>query len=77
MTKRDKDVLEFIKGFMLEYGTTPTIREIGDGVGMYSTSSVHKHIQNLVKLGEVIPIKDRTFKYKVKGMRYVEDDNAL
>ena len=71
MTKRDKEILEFIKGFMLENGTTPTIREIGDGVGLYSTSSVYSHMQKLIKLGEIIPLKSRSFRYRVKGMRYI------
>lgn len=71
MTKRDKDILVFIKNYMVEYGITPTIREIGQGVGLYSTSSVHKHLQKLAKEGEITPVK--SYRYTVKGMRYVED----
>ena len=75
MTKRDKEILEYIKRFMLNKGTTPTIREIGEGVGLYSTSSVYNHIQKLIGMGEIIPVKDKSFRYTVKGMRYVEDEN--
>ena len=75
MTKRDGEILAFIKTFMKEHGTTPTIREIGNGVGLYSTSSVYNHVQKLIRLGEIIPLKDKSFRYRVRGMRYIEDEN--
>lgn len=74
LTKRDKEILECIKRYMKEHGTTPTIREIGEGVGLYSTSSVHIHFQKLVMSGYITPAADKSYRYTVKGMRYVEDD---
>ena len=73
MTKRDEEVLRFIKSYMIENGTVPTIREIGKGMGLYSTSSVYTHLQKLIKEGEIIPISDRSYRYKVKGMRYTDE----
>lgn len=73
ITKRDLEILSFIKNYMLKNGTTPTIRDIGDGVGLYSTSSVYKHFQRLVSYGYIYPVSDKTFRYSVKGMRYIED----
>ena len=73
MTKRDQDILAFIKNYMKENGTTPTIREIGDGVGLYGTSSVHVHFQRLVGLGY---IEQNNHRYTVKGMKYVEVDGS-
>ena len=43
--KRDEDILKFIKSYMVENGYAPTIREIGDAIGMKSPSSVHKHFE--------------------------------
>lgn len=74
MTKRDKDILDFIKDYMVKNGTVPSIREIGEGVCLYSTTSVYKHMQNLVRLGEIIPVKTKSYRYIVKGMRYVRED---
>ncbi len=76
MTKRDKDVLDYIKSYMLEHGTVPTIREICEGVNLYSTASVYKHMQNLVRLGEIVMIKEKGYRYTVKGMKYVSEVDA-
>ena len=76
LTKRDKETLDYIKVYMKENGVTPTIREIGQGLGLYSTSSVHNHILKLINLGYMERINDGTFRYKVKGMRYVEDGDT-
>ena len=76
-TKRDQETLDFIKNYMKANGTTPTIREVGEGLGLYSTSSVHSHFKRLMMHGDLLPIKDKSFRYKVKGMRYVEDDSRV
>ena len=68
---RDKAILEFIKRFMLENGFTPTMREICEGVGMSSTSSVFMHFERLVELGYIIK---RDKRYTLRGMKYVEWD---
>ena len=44
-------VMVFIADFIDENGYTPTIREITDGLGYGSTSTVHAHIQRLIALG--------------------------
>lgn len=68
----DSDVLEYIKTFMKENGYTPSIREIGKGMGLKSTSSVYAHFAKLVAKGEIIQDK-RYQRYKVKGMKYVSE----
>ena len=57
ITKRQREILRYIKDFMLAHGTTPSIREIGEGVGLYSTSTVHAHFQRLVNCGYIEPIE--------------------
>ena len=69
--KRDEDILKFIKSYMVENGYAPTIREIGDAIGMRSPSSVHKHFEKLVAKGEIIQHPDGK-RYRVKGMRFTE-----
>ena len=40
-------IYNFIVSFMTEKGYSPSIREIGDTVGLSSTSSVFNHLMNL------------------------------
>lgn len=75
ITKRDKEVLEFIKNYMMKNGMTPTIREIGDGIGLSGTSTVHRHFRNLVDAGLITQIpNEKSYRYAVKGMKYVCED---
>lgn len=68
----DSDVLEYIKMFMMINGYTPSIREIGRGMGLKSTSSVYAHFARLVAKGEII--QDKAYqRYRVKGMKYVSE----
>ena len=67
-TKED-DVLKFIKDFMLKNGYTPTIREIGFGVGLKSTSSVQHYFDKLVSRGDIV---QHGRSYAVRGIEYVD-----
>jgi len=71
LTKRDQDILDFIKKYMKKNGTVPSIREIGEGVGLYSSASVYSHFNKLNDLGYITKYGKR---YTVKGMKYVEVD---
>ena len=44
-------ILAFIQGFIRENGYSPSVREIGDGVGLKSTSSVHYQLAQLQRAG--------------------------
>ena len=70
MTKRNQEILNYIKEYMKNNGVTPTIREIGEGVGLYSTSTVQSHMDRLKIEGEIIPVGST--RYRVKGMEYVD-----
>ena len=51
MSKREQDVLDFIRSYRNEYGQSPSIREIGAGIGLHSTSSIQKYIRSLTEQG--------------------------
>ena len=53
LTKRQSDVLKFIKKYTAEHGYPPTIREICEGVHLSSPATVFVHIKNLEKAGYV------------------------
>ena len=51
MTPRQQRILEFIRRTVRERGYPPTVREIGEAVGLTSSSSVHAQIANLQRKG--------------------------
>ena len=51
ITKRQRQVYDFIADFVQRNNYTPSFQEIGDGLGLSSLATVHKHISNLEKKG--------------------------
>jgi repressor LexA len=51
LTKRQQEIIDFIKHHGAKYGYPPTVREIGKAVGLASSSTVHAHLANLEKYG--------------------------
>lgn len=52
-SRRQRDILAFIRDFQQKRGFPPSIREIGEGVGLSSSSTVHSHLQQLSRKGYV------------------------
>jgi len=51
LTSRQRKVLEVIRDAVERRGYPPSVREIGDAVGLTSTSSVHHQLESLQKKG--------------------------
>ena len=51
ITRRQRQVLDFITSFIRENGYSPSFEEIGQGLGLSSLATVHKHISNLDQKG--------------------------
>jgi repressor LexA len=51
ITKRQRQVYDFLQTFMQTHGYSPSFEEIGEGLGLSSLATVHKHITNLEKKG--------------------------
>jgi repressor LexA len=51
LTKRQKEIFDFIRNYASKTGYPPTVREIGKAVGLHSSSTVHAHLANLEKIG--------------------------
>ncbi len=51
ITKRQRQVYDFIADFVQKNQYSPSFEEIGDGLGLSSLATVHKHISNLEKKG--------------------------
>jgi len=59
LTARQKKVLRAIESFILEYGYSPTIRQLGELLGIASPSAVFKHILSLEKKGYLKRVKGK------------------
>jgi repressor LexA len=51
ITKRQRQVYDFIHDFVQKNGYSPSFEEIGGGLGLSSLATVHKHVTNLEKKG--------------------------
>ena len=51
LTPRQREVLEIIERHMREHGYPPSVREIGEAVGLTSPSTVHAHLNALQRHG--------------------------
>ncbi len=51
LTRRQKQVLDFLVGFINRRGYSPSFEEIGESLGLSSLATVHKHMQSLEKKG--------------------------
>jgi repressor LexA len=51
LTKRQQEIVDFIKKYSAKYGYPPTVRDIGKAIGLTSSSTVHAHLANLEKVG--------------------------
>jgi len=51
ITRRQKEVLEFVSGFVQRNGYSPSFEEIARGLDLRSLATVHKHITNLQRKG--------------------------
>ena len=70
LTKRQKEIFDFIRRYAAKTGYPPTVREIGKAVGLHSSSTVHAHLANLEnKLRERLGTKVH--------LRYAQGKGAL
>jgi len=53
ISKKQMEILEYIKSELLRIGYPPAVREICEAVNLRSTSSVHAHLESLEKNGYI------------------------
>src|SRR5438552_4553015 len=51
LTERQRQILDFLMKYVDSHGYPPTVREIGEAVGLASPSTVHAHLANLERAG--------------------------
>ena len=72
ISKKQSEILEYIKNEILNRGFPPSVREICEAVNLKSTSSVHSHLQTLEKSGYIR--RDPT---KPRAIEIVDDNFNL
>lgn len=77
LTKRQREIFDFIGKYADKTGYPPTVREIGKAVGLHSSSTVHVHLANLEKAGVLRrdPTKPRAIEVLVNKAK--EAGNAV
>ncbi|MBS7020529.1 MAG: transcriptional repressor LexA [Firmicutes bacterium] len=53
LTKRQNEILDYIKSYIVKYGYPPTVREIGKALGVSSPATIHAHLANLEEKGVI------------------------
>jgi repressor LexA len=86
LTKRQQEILDFIRKYSAKYGYPPTVRDIGKAVGLASSSTVHAHLANLEKIGllrrdpskpRAIELLDRAVGSAVESVRGIVRSEGL
>jgi len=74
-TERQRRILEVIREFTAEVGYPPSVREIGERVGLSSSSTIHSHLKTLERRGFISrdPTKPRALRSEPSSMPRVPD----
>jgi repressor LexA len=51
LTRRQREIYDFVREFIEEQGYSPSLEEIGARFGLSSVATVHKHVQHLTEKG--------------------------
>ena len=79
LTKRQSEVLDFIKNFIVSHGYPPTIREIGTALGLSSPATTYTHLSQLEKKGYIkkLDSKNRTIELLVDNEYDNKNENVV
>jgi repressor LexA len=79
LTKRQQEIWEFLVRYVDSHGYPPTVREIGEQVGLASPSTVHAHLANLERAGLIKrdPTKPRALELTGRTAREPEAVSSI
>ncbi len=72
LTARQREILELISSTVASRGYPPSVREIGDAVGLSSPSTVHSHLSTLSNQGFI-----RRDPSKPRAIEVIQPDGAI
>lgn len=76
---RHKKILNYMYDYTKEKGFPPTVREIGEYIGLSSSSSIHAHLKQLEKKGYLYkdPSKNRAIEITKAGREFAEIQDKM
>lgn len=79
LTRRQEDVLKFVKEFLVSHGYPPTVREIGKALDISSPATIHAHLNNLANKGFIRKndSKNRALELLVENEFAKENDQVI
>ena len=79
ISKKQSEILEYIKECILKKGYPPAVREICEAVHLKSTSSVHSHLETLEKNGYIRrdPTKPRAIEIMDDSFNYLRTETEI
>ncbi|MEG0826371.1 MAG: transcriptional repressor LexA [Bacilli bacterium] len=79
LTKRQDDVLDYVKGYIASHGYPPTVREIGKAIGVNSPATVQAHLECLSEKGFIRKegAKNRTIEVLVNNEYLSKGDDVV
>ena len=79
LTRRQNDVLNYIKEYIVSHGYPPTVREIGIALDISSPATIHAHLNNLAKKGVIKKedSKNRAIELLVENEYEPQDDKVI
>lgn len=75
ITKRQEDVLNYIKKYVVEHGFPPSTREIGAALGLSSPATVHTHLKKLEDAGCIRKTNSKFRTIEIVGDNEYADKN--
>lgn len=67
LTKRQREILDFVSEYIQFNGYAPTLEEIAGHFGLSSLATVHKHLKNLEQKGAILRDWNRGRAMEVQG----------
>ena len=67
LTKRQKQLVDFLEHYIDEHGYAPTLAEVGQYFGLSSLATVHKHLKNLEDKGLIRRTHNRSRALEIAG----------
>ncbi len=79
LTKRQQEILTYIKEYIVKYGYPPTVREIGKALGVSSPATIHAHLNNLESKGFIKKeeAKNRAIELLVENEFAKQDEDVI
>lgn len=79
LTKKQDEILTYIKEYIVSHGYPPTVREIGKDLGVSSPATIHTHLNKLVDKGFIKKdgSKNRAIELLVDNEFEKKDENVI